>query len=78
MGWSSEMEANHDTRVRDLAYRLWEADGRPDGGGENYWHRAEAELRQQQTSQDKALEDSFPASDPPSRTGVTGPRDQKA
>ena len=24
--------------------------------------------------QDKALEDSFPASDPPANTGITGPR----
>jgi hypothetical protein len=30
--------------IRRRAYALWEADGRPDGHDEEYWHRAEREL----------------------------------
>src|SRR5262245_16095472 len=31
--------------IRRRAYALWEADGRPDGRNDEYWHRAESELR---------------------------------
>lgn len=27
-------------KVRELAYQLWEADGRPGGKADHYWHRA--------------------------------------
>lgn len=40
MSASAEVEA----AVRARAYHLWEADGRPDGRAEHYWHIAEAEL----------------------------------
>ncbi len=30
----------HEQRVRDRAYHLWEADGRPDGNAGEYWERA--------------------------------------
>ena len=29
-------------RIRERAYRLWEADGRPEGREQEYWERAEA------------------------------------
>jgi hypothetical protein len=31
-------------RIRDRAYALWEADGRPDGRDKEHWQRAEREL----------------------------------
>lgn len=31
--------------IRRRAYALWEQDGRPSGRGDEYWHRAEQELR---------------------------------
>jgi len=52
-------------RVRDLAYRLWEADGSPDGMAETYWHRARMDLADEEKAYDETLEDTFPASDPP-------------
>lgn len=30
--------------IRRRAYALWEADGRPEGRDDDYWHRAEREL----------------------------------
>ena len=30
-----------ETKIRDLAYRLWEQDGAPHGKDEDYWHAAE-------------------------------------
>jgi hypothetical protein len=32
--------AGRDQRIADLAYRLWEEDGRPDGHAEAHWLRA--------------------------------------
>ena len=29
--------------MRERAYHLWEADGRPDGRGDHYWHLAHEE-----------------------------------
>ena len=34
----------------------------------------ENKMNKHRDQQDKALEDSFPASDPPANTGITGPR----
>ena len=30
----------HDARIRERAYLLWEADGRPEGRADEYWERA--------------------------------------
>lgn len=35
---------SHD-EVAELAYRFWENDGRQDGLQDQYWHKAEAQLR---------------------------------
>lgn len=35
-----------DEALRQRAYHLWEADGRPDGRGDHYWHLAHAEAHQ--------------------------------
>lgn len=32
-----------DEAIRERAYYLWEADGRPEGMGDHYWHRAHEE-----------------------------------
>lgn len=34
--------------VREKAYAIWEANGRPDGQAEEHWRQAEASLRHQQ------------------------------
>ncbi|MBS7810708.1 DUF2934 domain-containing protein [Roseococcus pinisoli] len=51
-------------RIRETAYRLWEEAGRPEGQEQHFWLQAEAEIRRQETQLDRALADSFPASDP--------------
>ncbi|MDB5370473.1 MAG: hypothetical protein JWP20_2031 [Roseomonas sp.] len=66
---SDDSEARHG-RIRERAYALWDADGRREGATEEYWHRARAELDQEERSGslDDQLADTFPASDPPSLT----------
>ena len=32
--------ASRDQRIADLAYHMWEEDGRPDGRAEDHWLRA--------------------------------------
>ena len=35
-------EAGHrEQRIRELAYQMWEAEGRPEGRAEHYWNRAQ-------------------------------------
>lgn len=59
--------------IRELAYHLWEADGRRHGSAEVYWLRAERQLAQGQPptqaatprAVDDSISQSFPASDPP-------------
>lgn len=51
--------------IRHLAYLLWEADGRPHGRDEHYWHLASTRLRHETTP----VTSSVAASDaPPTKT----------
>jgi hypothetical protein len=61
---------DRDTRIRERAYFLWLGDGQPNGQAEEYWHRAIA--AEQDSEADEASEESFPASDPPANSGITG------
>lgn len=78
-------DTDFDKRVRERAYHLWEQAGCPDDRGEDFWHEAlhavasENRAALDHASQDKTTdlvgEDTFPASDPPSHGGSTGPND---
>jgi hypothetical protein len=60
-------------RIRDRAYALWEEEGRPEGQDDRFWHAAKAAVDQEEAKLDKEVAQSFPASDPPSSSVVTGP-----
>lgn len=62
-------------RIRETAYRLWEEAGSPEGEDERLWFQAQAEIAREEASLDRELAESFPASDPPSTSGVTGAAD---
>ena len=59
--------------IRELAYYLWELDGRRHGSAEDYWYRAEQQLKDAcpptkaatPRAVDQSIKESFPASDPP-------------
>ncbi|MEK6352050.1 MAG: DUF2934 domain-containing protein [Burkholderia cenocepacia] len=38
------MNEDRETQIRERAYRLWQADGAPDGRADEYWQRAEQQL----------------------------------
>lgn len=62
-----EPDASFEQRIRDTAYFMWEAEGRPEGRNEEYWHRArEACLGQLSLDQqyDAAVEDPDFTADP--------------
>ena len=53
--------------VSKLAYLLWQRRGSPHGSAELDWSEAERQLaaQNQEATLDEALDESFPASDPP-------------
>ena len=67
-------------RIREQAYYFWEQEGRPEGCAEFHWHKARQLIEgpgqmvgtdgkasdEPGASIDEQIEDSFPASDPPS------------
>jgi hypothetical protein len=63
---------NDQQAIADLAYRLWESRGRPQGEHEQIWLDAERQWQREAKANstpepviDKTLQESFPASDPP-------------
>lgn len=80
--------ASNEATTREAAYYKWKKAGEPDGDGVQFWLEAEREQNQGETSDDdfieQALQDSFPASDPPAgpvstvgsapRRAVRGPK----
>lgn len=40
----NDMNEDRETQIRERAYRLWQADGAPDGRADEYWQRAEQQL----------------------------------
>jgi hypothetical protein len=37
-------DAERERLIREVAYQLWESEGRPEGREEEYWHRARERL----------------------------------
>lgn len=69
----SDHDPDRDTRIRQRAYFLWLAEGRPEGRAAEHWRQAsEAEASASDQIVDEESEESFPASDPPSHSGITG------
>jgi hypothetical protein len=52
-------------RILDKADELWRKAGRPKGGPDRFAAAARAAIRTAEARYDKALAESFPASDPP-------------
>lgn len=76
------LDAQQEThrRIRERAYFLWLEEGCPEGRAAAHWQQACEDLQSVVTREDAERrldaeeEDSFPASDPPSHTGITGER----
>jgi len=59
-------------RIRERAYELWEEAGSPEGVGDRYWYEAKIEIDRAEAALDREVSQSFPASDPPSSSVITG------
>lgn len=66
---NSELEQ----RIRERAFHLWQEAGSPEGRHEEFWHRAREIEERGGAEGGVNTEDSFPASDPPSNSGIVGP-----
>ncbi|HUZ63672.1 MAG TPA: DUF2934 domain-containing protein [Acetobacteraceae bacterium] len=71
----AEREAgeSREARIRERAYAIWMEEGCPDGRQHEHWERAAREIGEEKKL-DHSSEASFPASDPPAFTGLSGPR----
>lgn len=54
-------ESDREERIRQMAHRIWESEGRPQGQSERHWKMAE---RLVQASEESAGEGSQPLKDP--------------
>ena len=43
-----ENAAESEHRIRERAYHLWDADGRPEGRAEEYWERAKEAMNDEE------------------------------
>lgn len=74
---SDARRGDPERRIRERAYHLWERAGRPDGRADAFWEQARREEEARAAAEedervDEEARESFPASDPPSHTGITG------
>ena len=69
----SDQQALREQRIRGKAYQLWQEAGSPEGEDEHFWHQGCAATDQEEEALDETVEESFPASDPPANSGITGP-----
>ncbi|MDR3530078.1 MAG: DUF2934 domain-containing protein [Rhodopila sp.] len=71
----SDTKQDFEQRIRERAYFLWQQDGCPDGHADQHWERAR-DIEAAREGDDRRIdiegEDSFPASDPPSHSRITG------
>lgn len=64
---------DRERKIRERAWQLWRDAGSPEGREKEFWYTAEAEFRAREDRGSDADDGSFPASDPHSDTGITGP-----
>lgn len=65
-------------RIREKAHQLWEEAGSPPGEDQRFWFLAKIEIDREEAKLDKEVAGSFPASDPPSSSVVTGATGESA
>jgi hypothetical protein len=69
----SDTQQAREDRIRVRAYQIWLDGGCPEGAANEHWQMAE-DQEAADAEVDVESEDSFPASDPPSHTGIIGPQ----
>lgn len=85
-------DPSREQQIRELAFRLWQEAGEPQGEQDWFWHAAAKHLEMEGESPksdtpapvepasdrpDEDTGDSFPASDPPSNSGITGVKSKR-
>lgn len=65
------MNGQHENRVRERAYELWEKEGRPEGDHLRHWRQAEQELGDKSSAEEN---DRAPR-EPEETEGATGALD---
>jgi hypothetical protein len=64
------IDPDHEHRVRERAYLLWEADGKPHGRDVEYWERARALVGMEESVGSGLLPNPSTTPDSPRETGI--------
>lgn len=62
--------ASNEERIRELAYQLWEADGKPEGKATSYWQIAAGTIEEANRTGQRSSKKSV---DPSEKTSETEP-----
>lgn len=55
--WSISMTDVNEEKIKQRAHELWEIAGRPDGRDDEFWHKAEEQVRGEVETYDKLRTD---------------------
>ena len=64
------VDPDHENRVRERAYHLWESEGRPHGRDVEYWERARELVGMEENSDTRLMPIPETTPDPPQETKV--------
>jgi hypothetical protein len=64
------VDPDHEHRVRERAYQLWETDGRPHGRDVEYWERARTLVGMEESAGSGLLPNPSTTPDSPRETGI--------
>jgi hypothetical protein len=64
------VDPDHENRVRERAYLLWESDGKPHGRDVEYWERARQLIGTEDSAGGALPSNSANTEDPPRKAGV--------
>ena len=73
-----DRDSEYEQKIRERAYELWEKAGRPTDRTDEFWHQAREQIPYPPEPPNNDSADSFPASDPPSNSGIIGVKAKSA
>jgi hypothetical protein len=55
--WKEKSSMQHEDEVREIAYKIWEEEGHPEGHDQEHWYKAEATWQERQDQMEHMSDD---------------------